>query len=638
MKDVVDFFFSSYVPPQERRRQAALRDGLAHGSQIEPRDPAPDEPVTLLFSSQTHLPIDRLAVYYTTDGSIPAGERGVAHSGAVVFAEPGETQPDEVLGLSLRRWRAVLPGQPEGTLVRYTADAWSLGRPDAHWRADRVEPVGPPLEDGRLFAYSVDWFRPPSWLRDAVIYHIFVDRFHAASDEPPLCDPGSITGFFGGTLRGVLEKLDYLEELGVNCLWLSPVFASPTHHGYNPSDYYTVAQRYGTNETLHQLIAEAHRRGMRVVLDFVANHTSDEHPLFLEARANPESESRRWYSFGDWPPHGYRSYAEVGAMPELATERTIVQQYLLDAALHWLGHLGADGLRLDYVSGPSPAFWATFQREVKRLFPEALTLGEISEPLPGIATYAGRMDAFLAFPLAGMLRRVFAQRKEPLAALLAFLEQRQASIPPGMGYATVLDNHDMHRFLWLADGEVARLKLAVACQMTLDGAPILYYGTEVGLSQPDDAQKENAYARAPMLWGEQQDQELLAYYRQLIALRHAHPALRGKNLLTLPVVALDVAPGVQEQVGTYLRWQGQDVVLVAVNNAQEPVKLQISLAGSLPETPQHGAQASQAQVPDAPLFTPVLLPTGSVWMETGQQHAEIQLPAMSVAILATKPL
>jgi cyclomaltodextrinase len=629
MKDVVDFFFSPYVTAQERRRQAALRAGLAHGSQMEPRDPAPDEPVEVFFMAQAGLPIDRLAVYYTSDGSLPAGERGVATCGAVVFAEPGELVEDAALGAPIRRWRARLPGQPEGALVRYCADAWSLENPHLCWRADEVEPVGPPLEDGRCFAYSVDRFQPPDWLQDAVIYHIFVDRFHAASDEPPMCDPGSITGFFGGTLRGVLEKLDYLAGLGVNCLWLSPVFASPTHHGYNPSDYYTVAARYGTNETLRHLIDCAHQRGMRVVLDFVANHTSDEHPLFLEARTNPASESARWYSFGDWPPHGYRSYALVGTMPELATERANVQQYLIEAALHWLGHFGADGLRLDYVSGPSPTFWAIFQREIKRRFPQALTLGEISEPLPELATYAGRMDAFLAFPQARMLRRVFAQRQEPLAALLAFLDERVALLPTGMGCATVLDNHDMHRFLWLAGGDVARLKLAVACQMTLDGAPILYYGTEVGLSQSGDAHEENAYARAPMLWGEQQDQELLAYYRQLIALRHAHPALRGAGRLTLAALARDASAEVQEQVGAYLRWEGQDAVLVVINNAEEPVRLQVALAGEMPGYLQPGGQA--------PVFTPAVLSAESSWMQTDAGHLEVRLPTMSAAVFVAVP-
>jgi glycosidase len=629
MEPVVDFFFSPYVTAQEQRRQVALDEGLLHGNQMAPRDPLPDQPVQLLFTSQARLPMDHLAVYYTTDGSLPAGARGVASAGLVVLAEPGEPAEHATLGVPIRRWRAVIPGQPEGTLVRYTADAWNSAQPAQHWQADQTEPVGPPLENGRVFAYSVDRFQPPAWWHEAVVYQIFVDRFAAASHEPPLRDPGSPTGFFGGTLGGVREKLPYLAELGVNCLWLSPVFESPSHHGYDPSDYYQVARRYGSNATLRLLIAEAHQRGMRVVLDFVANHTSSEHRLFQEAQATP-----RLYSFGEWPPYGYRSYAQVGSMPELATERASVQHYLLEAALHWLGDFGADGLRLDYVSGPSLAFWAAFQRGVKRQFPAALTLGEISEPLREVGPYAGRLDAFMDFSLTRLLRRVFATRQEPLAALLAFLEERAALLPPGMHSATLLDNHDMHRFLWLARGDLARLKLAATCQMTLDGTPLIYYGSEVGLSQMGDAHQENAYARAAMPWGEQQDQGVLAHYRQLIALRRAHPALCSSQRLTLPIVALHAAPEVQEQVGAYLRWAGQERVLVVLNNAEVPVTLQIPLQGPLAHLPQPSGemQRSEAQTSAAPYFTPALLPEGGAWSEGADGVVQVTLPGVSGAV------
>jgi glycosidase len=176
--------------------------------------------------------------------------------------------------------------------------------------------------------------------------------------------------------------------------------------------------------------------------------------------------------------------------------------------------------------------------------------------------------------------------------------------------------------------------------LTLEGAPILYYGTEVGLSQDGDAHQENAYARAPMRWGEQQDQELLAYYRQLIALRHAHPALRGPQRLTLPVHVLNTMPAAQridavpavqkrgavaaaqEQVGAYLRWDEQEALLVVLNNAEVTVQLAVSLAGR------------------AYCFTPVLLPAGGAWVEDGSppvaagggQHITVTLPALSAAI------
>ncbi len=621
----VDFFFSPYLSAQERRRRAAVENGLAHVSQIVPRDPSPGEPVALLFTTNARLPIEQVAVYYTTDGSAPAGQRGVAESGSVILAEPGETEDDGALHLPVRHWRAVIPGQPEGTLVRYRADGWSIHDPKAHWYADAVDPVGPPPHQGRFFAYSVDHWRPPEWLADTVMYQVVVDRFSAASDEPPLRDPGGITGFFGGTLRGVLEKLDYIQALGATCIWLSPVFESPTPHGYDPADYYQVAQRLGTNETLRQLIAEAHQRGMRVILDFVANHTSDQHPHFVDARANPQSQGATWYSFGNWPPYGYRSYAQVGTMPELVTEAPEVQRYLIGAALHWLEHFGADGLRLDHVSGPTTAFWAAFQREIKQHFPQALTVGEISGPLLEIGIYAGRIDAFMDFPLAGVMRRVFAQRSAPLAELMTYLEQRGPDMPPGMARATLLDNHDMHRFLWLADGKKDRLKLAALCQMTLEGMPIIYYGTEVGLSQDGDAHLENAYARAPMIWDGRQDQALLLFYQQLIALRQAHPALRRGSYTPMVAEVEGGSAEAQAQVGAYLRSSGDDHVLVVLNNNEQPVTLRVVLTGqSVFSNTETGHLVSVRH-----LLTPASTP--AIHVTAGA--IELELPPLGGAVL-----
>jgi cyclomaltodextrinase / maltogenic alpha-amylase / neopullulanase len=408
-----------------------------------------------------------------------------------VLAEPGEKVYDTGMDITLQHWQAVIPGQPSATLVRYRADGWSLRYPQMYWYADNMDPLTIPSQHRHLFAYHVGRWPMLEWWDDAVIYQVFVDRFSTASNEPALRDPDTtpITGFFGGTLRGIIEKLDYIQALGVNCIWLSPIFESPTSHGYNPSDHYHVAKRFGTNDMLRQLIDEAHQRGIRVILDFVTNHTSDKHPLFLYAQANRESLTTHWYSFDYWLPHGYRSFHSVEGMPELVTEDLHVQQYLVDAALYWLDNFGVDGFRLDYVPGPTRAFWTVFQREIKQRFPQALTLGEITAPLSEIAAYAGRLDAFMDFPLARMLRRVFGYRKAPLVELLAFLDESAPHLPPRMGRATLLDNHDMHRFLWLACGNTAQLKLAAVCHMTLEGTPLIYYGTEVGLSQYNEVSK-----------------------------------------------------------------------------------------------------------------------------------------------------
>ncbi|HEX6122231.1 MAG TPA: alpha-amylase family glycosyl hydrolase, partial [Ktedonobacterales bacterium] len=399
---------------QLRRRRAAIEDGLAHGARLFPRDPRPGEPVTVAFTALAARPIDLVAVYFTTDGSEPRGERGKARRGFVVEAEAGLRETDAATGLPVREWRATLPAQPDGTLVRYRAEGWAVRGPRQSFYADRADPVSGERAGGRVFAYSVDTFQAPEWLDDAIIYQVLVDRFSAAEGEPPVRDPGSLTGFYGGTLAGVLDQLEYIQAAGATALWLTPVLESPSHHGYDPASFYYVAKRYGTNETLRRLIREAHQREMKVILDFVANHTSTEHPLFQRAQADPESTLRAWYTFGDYPPHGYRTYALVEGMPELNTDHPDVRRYLTTAARFWLSELGADGLRLDYVTGPSRAFWTIFQREIKRDFPQALTLGEVTEPASELATYAGRMDAVMDFPLATHLREVFARRAEPL--------------------------------------------------------------------------------------------------------------------------------------------------------------------------------------------------------------------------------
>ncbi len=633
MAEADDFFFSRYITPLERRWSAALDDGLAHCSRIVPADPEPDEPVTLLFACDAGLPIERVAVYYTTNGEEPMGERGVARNGEVTLAELVGIERDTETSLQICRWRAVLPAQPAGTLVRYRADGWSASEhPCAscasypshasrtHWSADEGDPVSPPDPAGRVFAYSVDRHHPPEWLADAVIYHIFVDRFSTAAGEPLLQTTGTITDIFGGTLHGVCERLDHIEALGANCLWLSPVFESPSHHGYDITSFHSVARRLGGDDALRALVQAAHSRGMRVLLDFVPNHTSHLHPAFLEARADPQSPHFPWYSIGDWPPHGYRSYAGVPSMPQLATDRSEVQRYLVEAALYWLEAFGVDGFRLDHVGGPSHAFWTILHREIKRRRPQAATLGEISEPYEGIASYAGRMDGFMDFPLAGILRSVFAQRTVPLAELLRVLEERQSRLPRTMAPALLLNNHDMHRFLWLAGGDKARLRLASACQMTLPGTPIIYYGTEVGLSQDGDAHLENAYARAPMLWGEAQDHVLVEYYQRLLALRARHPALRRGDLIGVPAA---LESGQQDgeraaQVGAYLRALGEERLLVVLNNNQSPVTVCVILPSALHVT---AAEELLEEIPQSSVY-----PDGSM--------LRLELPPMGAAVLA----
>ncbi|MGH2530980.1 MAG: alpha-amylase family glycosyl hydrolase [Thermomicrobiales bacterium] len=508
-----DFIFGT-LATDDLRLEALRAEGrdLFHGNRIEPADPEPGQPVRIEVSVGTEVDAASIVVHYTTDGSDPSSES------PVVSLAAAEVVWDTLLWGYRRIWRGELPAQPEGTLV--------------HYRITAIDRAGTRIGIAATFAYHVDQGRLPDWVRDAVIYQIFVDRFRPGEGR----DWNQAENFmeiWGGTLRGVIEALPYLESLGVNCLWLSPIFPSPTHHGYDATDYLTVEPRLGTTDDLVELFHEAHARGMRVLLDFVASHVSDQHPAFVRASTEADAPERDWFTFADWPDD-YRSFFGVRSMPQVNTDDARARDYLIDAATHWL-KLGADGFRLDYANGPSHAFWSAFRAATRDEKPDSFTVGEIVETAELQRTYQGRLDGTLDFLLLQQLRAFFAFDAIAAPDFDRFLSRHLAYFPHDFALPSFLDNHDMNRFLWIVEGDTRCLKLAALCQFTLPHPPIVYYGTEVGLSQRHDLEYPDSSRRAeesrtPMPWGDDQDQDLLGYYRDLIAVRRRHPSLwRGQR-------------------------------------------------------------------------------------------------------------
>ncbi|HZD10919.1 MAG TPA: alpha-amylase family glycosyl hydrolase, partial [Candidatus Binatia bacterium] len=215
-------------------------------------------------------------------------------------------------------------------------------------------------------------------------------------------------------------------------------------------------------------------------------------------------------------------------------EHPAARAHLLRAAAFWSGDIGFDGYRLDYALGPSHDFWTDFRAAVKGTRPDAWLFGEVVEAPPVQLSYDGRLDGCLDFLLMQALRDTFIFGTMSVAALDGFLRRHHAFFPEHFSRPSFLDNHDVDRFLWLARGDKRKLKLAALCQFTLTGSPIVYYGTEVGLSQERDVVQKQGHileeSRLPMLWGEAQDQELHRFYRRLIDFRRSHPALwRGQR-------------------------------------------------------------------------------------------------------------
>jgi glycosidase len=279
-----------------------------------------------------------------------------------------------------------------------------------------------------------------------------------------------------------------------------------------------IEPRLGSAADWEELINAAHRRGLRVVLDFVANHLSNEHPYFKLAQKDATSCYRRWFHFREWP-HDYVSFFDVASQPELEIDHPAVGQHLLEAARHWLEQ-GCDGFRLDYAHAVSHGFWSRFRGVTRRAKADSICFGEVTDTPAVIRSFTGRMDGCLDFPVAELLRGCFALDTLCLSDLDRQLQRHLGYFEGGdrLVLPTFLDNHDMNRFIWLTLGEVDRLKLAALCQFTLPGPPIIYYGTEVGLSQKRGLGRLEE-ARLPMLWGADQDRELLSFYRRLISLR-----------------------------------------------------------------------------------------------------------------------
>ncbi|MCC6805647.1 MAG: alpha-amylase, partial [Anaerolineae bacterium] len=344
------------------QRKAAL-SGVTHGHNIAPRDPKPGEAVTLHITVGPAANARDVWCYYTTDGSNPNGSRGATSVGiATPFRIVQVTWDDLVWGY-VTRLEAVIPGQPDGTLVRYRIEC------DGHY-ADGGEGSATKTP---YYAYAVDSWQTPDWIRDAVMYYVMPDRFYPG-DGKAWRQTGDLSKPMGGTLRGIYDKLDYIQDMGFNCLWLMPWMAGPTYHKYGASDFYAVDPDFGTEQDLRDLIDDAHQRGMRVLVDFVGNHCSDQHPFFLEARANTASDYRKWFYFAEGD--SYQSFFGGGELPHLCHDNLETRQYIIDLARFWVREYGIDGYDLDYSVGPSLEFWADFGRAVREVSDEVVIFTE----------------------------------------------------------------------------------------------------------------------------------------------------------------------------------------------------------------------------------------------------------------------
>lgn len=556
-----DNIFGDLITPERRAQtQREARTGVKHGHRISPADPRPGQPVTLTLTTAGPQAFDAARATLTGEGAAEA---------QVIDLRLTGTEWDTVAWDYVQVWEGVVPPQPAETMVRYQLAARRAGVKEWVYADNQALSAGAATE----FAFWVADDPSPAWAAEAIVYHVFLDRFNPGEGRA-WQQPETLAGFYGGTLRGVLEKLEYIAGLGFNAIWLSPLFASPSHHGYDATDYYQVEPRLGTNADLHALIAAAHARGLRVILDFVANHWSHLHSTFQSARTDPDSPYRDWYTWRAWPDD-YEAYFGVRELPQLNLKRGGARDYLLTCAQHWL-RAGVDGFRLDYAYGPPHDFWSDFRRACREARPDCWLFGEVINTPTLQTSYQGRMDGTLDFLLATALRETFGHRTWSLERFDAFLTRHEAYWPADFGRPAFLDNHDMNRFLFVADEDPARVKLAALVLFTLAGAPVVYNGTEVGVTQERSIHQNDfgifEEARQPMKWGAAQNADLREYFRRLIGLRREWPVLRTGARRT---VHLDAAGGAY----AYLREGADGRALTVVNTSAEPRAVTVAVTG-----------------------------------------------------------
>ena len=209
-----------------------------------------------------------------------------------------------------------------------------------------------------------------SWFKNSIVYHILIDRF-AGYDEKKSFDKPE---FIGGNLKGIIEKIDYLHDLGINTIWLSPFYRTDKYHGYHVTDFFQVEPKFGNLDTLKRLISSAHKKNIRIIADFVPNHCSSQHPYFIEARQNIRSKYYKWFCFRRWPDK-YLCFLQVRSLPKLNLHNRETSNHIIEAAKFWLD-IGVDGFRLDHVVGPPVSFWKTFSKEIKSSFKDSVLIGE----------------------------------------------------------------------------------------------------------------------------------------------------------------------------------------------------------------------------------------------------------------------
>lgn len=378
---------------------------------------------------------------------------------------------------------------------------------------------------------ELDIFTTPSWSQGTIGYQIFVDRFFKDSNNQinetvQWTDTPSRTNFFGGTISGIAQKISYLETIGIGLIYLTPIFESISNHKYDTTNYYVIDPNFGSIEELKYLVKMAHKHNMKVVLDGVFNHIGYYSPQFQDVIAHGvDSIYYEWFYIDgneiDTENINYECVGYYKWMPKLRYKSLSLRQYILDIGTYWIKECNIDGWRLDVSDEVDYTFWVEFRRSIKQIKKDALLIGETwtngydllrGDQLDSVMNYRFR-DAVIEYVVdASINTNDFRNRIEDIYS--DYPKQTHNTL------YNLLGSHDTERIITRCGDNLSKLRVAVAIQFLLPGAPFIYYGDEIGLQGENDP-----LCRKPMDWN-QIDNEVSKMYKKIIKVRQENDTIK----------------------------------------------------------------------------------------------------------------
>ena len=376
-------------------------------------------------------------------------------------------------------------------------------------------------------------FNIPNWAKNKVVYQIFPARFatdKSVSEEEWYKKPIGHMDDLKGNLRGIINHLDYIQDLGIEIIYMTPIFKSPSSHKYNTEDYYEIDPAFGTNDDLRELVNKAHERGIRVVLDAVFNHTGVDFWAFKDIVENGEkSQYKEWYYLEGFPlkmefkqKPNFQTFAYFFGMPKLNLRNPETEQYFINVGKYWIQEFGIDGWRLDVGDEVTHDFWKKFRQAIRQVKEDALIIGEIWH-YAGDFLQGDEWDTVMNYQFYLSIIDFVVDEKITATEFLGDLGFMRGNLHPEC-YKTLLnliDSHDTARFMHICKNNDKKHRLAAAIQLLTPGMPMIYYGDELGMEGGPDPD-----CRRGMLWNEKkQNKETNSWYKAFINIRKQYPCI-----------------------------------------------------------------------------------------------------------------